>query len=139
MYSLESEHAILLKRREDELITDMRKQLVKSHAEMGRQMVEAVDSPLSEHRVEIAHLEVDKQHVVNALAEYMNEFTRLRNTHQDYGEWDYDEEYAEEDGDHGDLEHWYRDETGHPEAVGVGDLDYGERVRRTGALDRTTD
>ena len=28
------------------------------------------------------------------------------------------------------MEHWYRSETGHPEAVGVGDLDYGERVRK---------
>ena len=57
----------------------------------------------------------------------MNEVTMLRNKHQDLGEWDYDEEY--EDCHQDDLEHWYRTETGHPEVVGVGDLDYGERVR----------
>ena len=57
----------------------------------------------------------------------MNEVARLTNKHQDLGAWDYDEEYEENDQD--DLEHWYRTETGHPEVVGVGDLDYGERVR----------
>ena len=54
----------------------------------------------------------------------MNEVTRLRNKRQDLGEWDYAEEH--EDCDQDALEHWYRAETGHPEAVGVGDLDYAE-------------
>ena len=46
MYILKYEHAIRLKKREDELITDMRQQLVKGHAEMRRQTVEAVKTSL---------------------------------------------------------------------------------------------
>ena len=127
MYILKSEHAMLLNMREDEVITDMRKQLAKGHVDMRRQTVEVVESSLFEHRAEITRLEEDKQHLVDALAESMNEVTMLRNKPQYHGEWDYDEEY--EDGDQY-LEHWYRAETGHPEAVGVGDLDYGEIVRK---------
>ena len=74
-YILKSEHATLLKKREDELITDMRQQFVKGHAEMRRQTAEVVESSLSEHRAEITCLEQDKQLFVNALAEYMNEVT----------------------------------------------------------------
>ena len=95
---------------------------------MRRQTAEVVESSLSEHRAEITRLEQDKQHFVNAFAESMNEVTRMRNKRQDLGEWEYDEEY--EDCDQYNLEHWYEAETGHPEAAGVGDLDYGERVRK---------
>ena len=74
-------------------------------------------SPLSAHSAEITSLEQDKQHFLNALAQSMYEVTRLRNKHQDLGEWDCDEEY--EDCDQYDVEHWYRTETGHPEVAGV--------------------
>ena len=83
-----SEHATLLKKREDELITDMRQQLVQGHADMRRQTVEVVESSLSEHSADITSLEHDNQHFVNALAESTNEVTRLRDKHQDLGEWD---------------------------------------------------
>ena len=43
-YILKSEHALMLRKREDELITDMRSQLVKGHADMRKQTVEAVAS-----------------------------------------------------------------------------------------------
>ena len=59
---------------------------------MRRQTAEVVESSLSGHRAEITRLEGDKQHFVDAVAESMNEVTRLRKTHQDYGERDYDEE-----------------------------------------------
>ena len=98
-----SEHEILLKRREDELSTEMRQQLVKGHVDMRRQTAEAVELYCSEHHAEVARLEEDKQHFVNALAESMNEVTRLRSKHQDYGEWEYDEEYKEEGGDDDDF------------------------------------
>ena len=57
----------------------------------------------------------------------------MRNKHQDYGEWEGDEEYDEEGGDGDDLGQWYREEVEDRDAVGVGDLDYGERVRRASA------
>ncbi len=43
MYILKSEHSILLKKREDELITDMRYQLVKGHVDMRKQTAEVVE------------------------------------------------------------------------------------------------
>ena len=52
---------------------------------MRRQTAEAVESSLSEHRAEITLLEQDTQHFVNALAESMNEVTRLRSKHPDLG------------------------------------------------------
>ena len=56
----------------------------------------------------------------------MNEVTRLRNKHQDFGESEYDEE-CDEDGSEGDdLNQWYKSEVGHQAAAGVGELDYGE-------------
>ena len=79
---LKSEHAILLKNREDELITDMRQQLVKGHAEIIRQTAKSVELSLAEHGAEITRLAKDKQHFVIALGESMNEVTRLRNIHQ---------------------------------------------------------
>jgi len=36
MYLHKSEHAILLKAREDDLVTDMRKQLANGHAELRK-------------------------------------------------------------------------------------------------------
>ena len=43
-----SEHALMLKAREDELITDMRSQLVKGHADMRKQTAEVVEAVVSD-------------------------------------------------------------------------------------------
>ena len=53
----------------------------------------------------------------------MNEVTRLRTKHLDYGEWEHENEYYDEGGDHDNLDHWYRNETGYPDAAGVGTID----------------
>ena len=76
MYPHKSEHAIPIKAREDELVTDMRKQLVNGHAEMRKRTAEAVELSLA-HRTEVTRLEEERQHLVNTLAEPMNEVTRL--------------------------------------------------------------
>ena len=60
---------------------------------MRKRTAEAVELSLAEHRAEVARLAEDRQHFVNALAESMNEVTRLRNKHQNYGAWERDEEY----------------------------------------------
>ena len=73
---LKSEHETLLKALQDELITDMRKQLVNSHVDMRKRTSEAVELSLAEHRKEVGRLEEDRQHFVNALAESINEVTR---------------------------------------------------------------
>ena len=95
---------------------------------MCKNTSEAVESARAEHRKDITHLEEDRQHFVNELAESMNEVTRLRVKHHDYGgeegDGDPEEEYYEEDV----LNQWYHDETGYLEAAGVGSIDYGERV-----------
>ena len=127
-YILKSEHALVLKKLEDELIADMRSQLVKGHAEMRRKTAEAVGTAMADQRAEITRPEKDSQHFADPLAETMNEVTRLRNKHQDVGEWVYDEEY-EEGGDGDDSDTLYRAEAEHQDAAGVGELDYDERVR----------
>ena len=43
-YMLKSDHAAFKKKREGELLADMKVQLVKGHAEMRRQTAEAVDA-----------------------------------------------------------------------------------------------
>ena len=70
---------------------------------------------------------------MNALADSMNEVTRLRTKHLDYGEWGDGGEQYDEGGEDDDLGQWYRDETGYPDAAGVGTIDYDERVRRVAA------
>ena len=66
----------------------------------------------------------------------------MRSKHLDYGEWENDEGEYEEGEECDDLDQWYRTDAGHPDAVGVGALDFDERVRRvvaplTGPLTRT--
>jgi hypothetical protein len=68
----------MLKKREDELIVDMRNQLVNGHAEVRRQTAQDVESSIFEHRAEITRLEEDRQQVVNSLADSMNEVARSR-------------------------------------------------------------
>ena len=85
---------------------------------------------LAEHSKEVGRLEEDRQHFVNALAESMNEVTRLRNMSFDYGEGEYDEDWYGKGEEHDGLEQRYRTAAGHPDAARVGPLDYGDRVRR---------
>ena len=100
---------------------------------MRKNTSEAVETARAKHRKEITRLEEDRQHFVSALAESMNEATRLRTKHRDYGEWEDGDERYDEDGEEDDLGQWYRDETGYPDAAGVGTIDYDERVRRASA------
>jgi hypothetical protein len=132
-YIPKSEHTLMFKQSEDELVTDMRTQLVNCHAEMRKRTAEAVELYIAEHRAQVTCLEEDRQHFATALAKSINETTKLRNKIQDYGEWEYDEEYDEVDDAHDGLEQWRRTDTGYPDAVGVGDLGYGERVRKAAA------
>ena len=74
-----------------------------------------------------------EQHFVGALAASLNEVTRLRNKHLDYGEWGNDEGYYEEGEEYDELDQWYRTDAGHLDAAGIGALDLGERVRRAAA------
>ena len=67
-YIRKSEHALMLKKREDELITDMRNQLVKAHEEIRKQTAEAVEAAISDQRAEITRLEKGSQHFVDSLA-----------------------------------------------------------------------
>ena len=88
LYILTSEHESMLKVREDELVADMRKQLLIGYADMKQRTVEAVELSRTEHRKELTRLEEDRQHFVGALVDCMNEVTRLRTKHLDYGEWE---------------------------------------------------
>ena len=132
-YILKSEHEMMLKQREEDLIADMRKQLSIGYSDMCKKTSEAVETARAEHPMDVTRLEEDRQHFVNELAESMNEVTRLLVKHHDYGGEEYDgnqeEEYYEQD----ELDQWYRDETGYPEVAGIGPIDYGERVRRASA------
>ena len=88
----------MLKRREDELITSMRSQLVKGHAQMKRQTAEAVEAAVASQKSEITGLEGDCQHFSTSRAQVMNEVTALRNKYEDWEEWDEagEEEYEVE-------------------------------------------
>ena len=77
----------MLKVREDELVADMRQQLAIGYADMKQRTVEAAELSRTAHRRE------DRQHFVGALADCMNEVTRLRNKHLDYDAWVDDEGY----------------------------------------------
>ncbi len=70
-YILKSEHESQLRAREDELVTDMRKQLANGHANMRKRTAEAVELSHAEHRKEVTRLEQDRQHFVSAPAESM--------------------------------------------------------------------
>ena len=87
-YILRSEHESLLKAGEDELVTDMRKQLVHGYVVMRHRTVEAVELYHTEHREDSSRLEEDRQHFVGALSDSTSEVTSLRNKHLDYGEWE---------------------------------------------------
>ena len=77
-YVIKSEHEAMLKRREEDLIADMRKQLSIGYSDMCKKTSEAVETARAEHRKDITRLEEDRQHFVNELAASMNEVTRLR-------------------------------------------------------------
>ena len=55
---------------------------------MKQRTVEAVELARTEHRKDITRLDEDRQHFVGAFADSMNEVTRLRTKHLDYGEWE---------------------------------------------------
>ena len=118
----------MLKRREDELVAAMKKQLSIGYSDMRQRTVEAVESTRAGHREYIPRLEEDRQHFVSALAESMNEVTRLRTKHLDYGEWENEDEHYDGGEDDDNLDQWHRNETGYPDAAGVGTIDYDERV-----------
>ena len=68
-YVLKSEHESMLKQREEDLVADMRKQLLIGYSDMRQRTAEAVETTRAEHRKEITRLEEDRQHFVSALAE----------------------------------------------------------------------
>jgi hypothetical protein len=111
-YVLKSEHEAMLKRREEDLIADMRKKLSIGHSDMCKKTSEVVETAQAEYRKDITRLEEDRQHFVNELAASMNEVTRLRMKHHEYGEKEYDVDQGEEYYEADDLDNWYHDETG---------------------------
>ena len=76
-YVLRSEHEAMLKKREEDLVADMRKQLSIGYSDMCKKTSEAVEVARAEHRKVITRLEEDRQRFVNELAASMNEVTRL--------------------------------------------------------------
>ena len=129
-FMLKSDQSELLKKREAELLSDMKVQLLKGHVDMRRHIVEAVEAAVSHQKAEIVRLEGDCRHFSSSLADVMNEVNTLRNKYEDWEEWEdaKEDDFGEgEDGDH--LSGWYRADMGNCEAAGVG-LDYSERVRR---------
>ena len=68
---LRSDHALLLRKREDELLADMKTQFPKGHAEMQRQIGEAVESAGTGLKADLARAEGDRQCFVNSIAEAM--------------------------------------------------------------------
>ena len=55
---------------------------------MRKYTVEVVELSHAEHRKYVTRLEEDRQHFVSALADSMNQVTRLRSKHLDDGEWE---------------------------------------------------
>ncbi len=84
----------MLKKREEDLIADMRKQLSIGYSGVCKKTSEAVETARAEHRKDITRLE-DRQHFVNELAAPINEFTRLRMKHHEYGEEEYEVDQGE--------------------------------------------
>ena len=56
-YVLKSEHESMLKKREEDLVADMRKQLSIGYSDMCKKTSEAVETARAEHRKEITRLE----------------------------------------------------------------------------------
>ena len=56
-YVLTSEHESMLKKREEDLVTDMKKQLSIGYSDMCKKTSEAVETARAEHRREITRLE----------------------------------------------------------------------------------
>ena len=56
-YVLKSEHESMLKKREEDLVADMRKQLSSCYSDMCKKTSEAVETARAEHRKEITRLE----------------------------------------------------------------------------------
>jgi len=128
LYVLKSEHESLFKRREDELVADMRKQISIGYSAMRQRTAEAVEPTRAAHRKYITLLEEDRPHFVSSvLAESMNEVTRLRTKHLDYGDLENEDEHYDEGEDGDNLDHWYRHDTGYPDAAGAGTTDYDEK------------
>ena len=96
-FVLKSDHVVLLKGREDELLADMKTQLVKGHVEMMSQSAEAVGFAVTGLTADIARAEGDGQHFLNSLAEALNEIWSLRYKYEDEEDWEHEEEQ-----DHGD-------------------------------------
>ena len=132
-YMLKSDHAAFKKKREGELLADMKIQLVKGHAEMRRQTAEAVDAGAAGQNAEIICLEGDCRRFSTSLADVLNEVSARRNKYEDWEEWEdaKEESYGEDDyGDH--HSGWHRTGMGDRNAAGTG-LDYSDRVRRVAA------
>ena len=68
-YMLKSDLSELLKKREAELLADMKVQLLKGHAEMRRQTAEAVEAAVSSQKADIVRLEGDCRHCSSSLAD----------------------------------------------------------------------
>ena len=62
----------MLKKREEELLADMKAHLVRDHTEMKRQTVEAVESAVVGLKSDLARAEGDRQHFATSLAQSMN-------------------------------------------------------------------
>ena len=120
-YMLKSDHAALLKKREGELLADMKIQLVKGHAKMRRQTAEAVEAVVSSQKAEIVLLEGDCRHFSSSLADAMNAVHVFRNKYEDWEEWEDAKEDDDGEGpacDH--LSGWYRTDMGYSNAAGAG-------------------
>ena len=63
-FMLKSDHAVMLKTREEELLADMKAQIVRGHAD-----VEAVESAVVGLRTELTRAECDRQHFATSLAQ----------------------------------------------------------------------
>ena len=85
-YMLKSEHSELLKKRDTELLADMKVQLTKGHVEMRRQTVEAVEAVVAHQTAEIVRLEGECRHFSSSLSDVMNEVNALRNKYEDWEE-----------------------------------------------------
>ena len=63
----------MLKQREEDLVADMRKQLLIGYSDMRQRTAEAVETTRAEHRKELTRLEEDRQNSESAFVDQMNE------------------------------------------------------------------
>ena len=68
----------MLIRREDELLADMKVQVVTRHVDMQRQTVEVVQAAVVGLKVVLVRVEGEGQHFVYSLIDAMNEISQLR-------------------------------------------------------------